>query len=99
MFQTGFFQDALMYEATLKDIPAEREKEFNVRYKDTILMHSFFADFVFYNKVIVEIKASEGAINNTCISQTLNYLKASGFRIGLIINFGGKLLEHKRLIF
>lgn len=98
-FSEIVYKEALMYEAMLKELPAEREKELRVKYKDTILRHSFFADFVFYDKVIVEVKSSEGAINNTCISQTLNYLKASGFRIGLIINFGGRILEHKRLIF
>jgi GxxExxY protein len=47
----------------------------------------------------VEVKANEGAINDAYISQTLNYLKASGCRVGLIINFGKKSLEHQRLIF
>ncbi len=68
-------------------------------YKQTILKHSFFADFVFYNNIIVKIKAIENAINDVCISQTLNYLKASGNNVGLIINFGRNSLEHKRLIF
>ncbi len=88
-----------MYEATLKDIQIEREKEFKIEYKQTILPHSFFADFVFFNKIIVEVKANEGAINDSCISQTLNYLRASDCRVGLIINFGRKSLEHQRLIF
>ena len=77
----------------------EREKEYKIEYKQTILPHSFFADFIFYNKIIVEVKAQEGSINSTCISQTLNYLKASDCRIGLIINFGRKSLEHQRIIF
>ena len=47
----------------------------------------------------VEIKAAKNAINDTCISQTLNYLKASVCKVGLIINFGLKSLEHRRLIF
>lgn len=62
-------------------------------------MASFFAEFVFYNDIIVEIKAIEGAINDAFISQTLNYLKASGYKVGLIVNFGRKSLEHQRLIF
>jgi len=98
-FSEIVYKDALMYEATFRELPIDREREFKVRYKDTILPRSFFADFVFYDKIIVEIKASEGAINNNCISQVLNYLKASGCKIGLIVNFGGSSLEHKRLIF
>lgn len=93
------YKDALIFEAKQKGIPVEREKEYKIKYKQTILPHSFFADFIFYNKIIVEVKAQEGAINSTCISQTLNYLKASDCRIGLIINFGRKSLEHQRVIF
>jgi len=98
-FNEIVYKDAIMIEAKLKSIQVEREKEYNIEYKNVILKHSFFADFVFYNDIIVEIKAVEGAINDTFISQTLNYLKASGCRIGLIINFGRKSLEHQRLIF
>lgn len=98
-FSEIVYKDALMLEAKLKDIPIEREKEFKIEYKQTILQHSFFADFVFYDNIIVEVKANEGAINDSCISQTLNYLKASGCRVGLIINFGRNSLEYQRLIF
>jgi len=83
----------------LKNIPFEREKEFKIEYKQTILQHSFFADFVFFNDIIIEVKANEDAINAAAISQTLNYLKASDCRVGLIINFGRNSLQHKRLIF
>lgn len=98
-FSEIVYKDAIMIEASLKSIRAEREKEYNIEYKNAILKHSFFADFVFYNDIIVEIKAIEGAINDAFISQTLNYLKASGCKVGLIVNFGRKSLEHQRLIF
>ena len=98
-FSEIVYKDALMFEAMLNNIHAAREKEFKIEYKQTILPHSFFADFVFFNNIIVEVKANEGAINNSCISQTLNYLRASDCRVGLIINFGRKSLEHQRLIF
>jgi GxxExxY protein len=51
------------------------------------------------NEVILEAKASEGGICDANIAQTINYLKVSGCKIGLIVNFGRKSLEHKRLIF
>ena len=98
-FSEIVYKDALMLEAKFQDISTEREKEFKIEYKQTILRHSYFADFVFFNEIIVEVKAIEGSINDVSISQTLNYLKASGCRVGLIINFGRKSLEHKRLIF
>ena len=98
-FSEVVYKDALMLEAKLKGIPVEREKEFQIEYKQTILPHSFFADFIFFDDIIVEVKASSDAINNIAISQTLNYLKASGCRVGLIVNFGEKSLKHHRLIF
>jgi GxxExxY protein len=98
-FSEIVYKDAIMVEANLNSIKVEREKEFKIEYKQTILKHSFFADFVFYDNIIVEVKANEGAINDVCISQTLNYLKASDCRVGLIINFGRKSLEHQRLVF
>ena len=98
-FSEIVYKDALMLEARLKEIPVEREKELKIKYKQTILPHSFFADFVFFNDIIVEVKANSDAINNAAIAQTLNYLKASGCRVGLVINFGEKSLKHQRLIF
>ena len=93
------YKDALMLEAKLKGIPIERKKEFEIEYKQTILPHSFFADFVFFNDIIVEVIANSDAINNSAVSQTLNYLKASGCRVGLVVNFGERSLKHHRLIF
>ena len=98
-FSEIVYKDAIMVEAKLKSIQVEREKEYTIQYKSATLKHSFVADFVFYNDIIVEIKAIEGLINDVFISQTLNYLKASGCKVGLIINFGRKSLEHQRLVF
>ena len=98
-FSEIVYKDALMVEAKLRDIPVQREKEFKIDYKQTILKHSFFADFVFCDDIIVEIKAAENVINEANISQTLNYLKVSRCKVGLIINFGRKSLQHQRLIF
>jgi GxxExxY protein len=98
-FSEIVYKDALMLEAKHKDILTEREKEFKIEYKQTILPHSFFADFIFFNEIIVEVKAHKDFINDVSISRTINYLKASGCRVGLIINFGKKSLEHQRLIF
>ena len=98
-FSEIVYKDALMLETKLKGIPVEREKKFEIEYKQTILPHSFFADFVFFNDIIVEVKANSDAINNSAVSQTLNYLKASGCRVGLVVNFGERSLKHHRLIF
>jgi GxxExxY protein len=52
-----------------------------------------------YNSIIVEVKVNKDGITTEAIAQTLNYLKASGIRLALIINFGKTSLEYKRLIF
>ena len=98
-FSEIVYKDAIVHEANLKNVQLEREKEFKIEYKQTILKHSFFADFVFFDDIIVEVKATESVINEAFISQTINYLKASDCRLGLIVNFGRKSLEHQRLIF
>ena len=92
------YKDAMEYEMKSSDIFYEREKEFNIIYKNIILPHKFFADFVIYNKLILEIKAQNG-IANAHYSQTLNYLKVSGCKVGLILNFGEPSLKIKRLAF
>lgn len=97
-FSEIVYRDAIVHEDNLRNIQLVREKEFKIDYKQTILKHSFFADFVFYDDIIVEVKAIEGAINEACIFKTINYLKASGYRVGLIVNFGRRSLEHQRLI-
>jgi GxxExxY protein len=98
-FSEIVYKDAIVIEASLKDFAIEREKKFEVIYKDKVLPHHFFADFVFFDEIIVEIKALDKEINDEHIAQTLNYLKTSNCRVGLIINFGRKSLEYKRLVF
>lgn len=97
-FSEIVYKDALEVEAGLNNIPYSREKQFDVFYKGKKLSHKYFADFVMFDDVIVEIKASADGISDNHISQTLNYLKAAGSVVGLIVNFGKKSLEYKRLV-
>lgn len=90
------YKDAMEYELQKRSIPFEREKEYTVRYKDIILPHKFYADFVINDSIILEIKSKEG-IAEVHYSQTLNYLKVSGHRVGLILNFGEASLKIKRV--
>ena len=98
-FSEIVYKDAMEIESTIKSILVEREKEYDVNYKGKKLRHKFYADFVMFDNIIVEIKACADGMSDEHISQTLNYLKVSGCVIGLIINFGKKSLEHKRLVF
>lgn len=71
------YKDAYEYEFRKRQAQYEREKEFSIPYKDIILPHKFFADFVMFGKIILEIKAKDG-IADEDYAQTLNYLKCSG---------------------
>jgi len=93
------YKDAIEFEVRKKGLPYNREKEYTIEYKGIILPHKFFADFVLFDKIILEIKAAEGGLADDQIAQTINYLKASGCKIGLLVNFGRSKLEYKRLIF
>jgi len=93
------YKDAIEFEVRKKGLPYNREKEYTIEYKGIILPHKFSADFVLFDKIILEIKAAEGGLADDQIAQTINYLKASGCKIGLLVNFGHSKLEYKRLIF
>lgn len=93
------YKDAMEIEFTENEMAHQREKEFPVIYKRRQLKRTFFADFEVFDKIIVEVKSNAEGISEETIAQTLNYLKASGYRLGLIVNFGKKKLEYKRLIF
>ncbi len=91
------YKDALELELRKREIPFTREKEFRVEYKETILPHKFYADFVVLDDIIVEVKAQKG-IADEHYSQVLNYLAVSKCKIGLIYNFGEQSLVIKRVI-
>jgi GxxExxY protein len=91
------YGDALEYEFRKNEIPFEREKKYNITYKDIILPHHYFSDFVLFDEIILEIKAIQ-ELSSSEIKQTLNYLAASKNKIGLLINFGEDSLKYKRII-
>ena len=93
------YKDAFEYEYRNQDILYEREKEYIIQYKKAVLPHKFYADFVVFDKVIVEVKAKEGGIAEEDYAQAINYLKCSGCKVGLILNFGKMKLEIKRVVF
>jgi len=91
------YKDALEYEFRKNSITFEREKEYIINYKDMILPHKFYADFVVLDKIILEIKGMSG-IADEHIAQAINYLKVSGCKLGLIVNFGQLSLQYKRVV-
>ena len=96
-FSEIVYKDALEYEFKNLNIPFEREKEYVVKYKDTILNHKFYADFVLFDKIILELKSCE-KIDPKYIAQCINYLKVSSNKLAILANFNNKSLEYKRII-
>ena len=91
------YKDALEYEFRQRGIPFQREKEYPVQYKDITLPHKFYADFVVYDNIILEVKSVSDLVEKH-VSQTLNYVKLTKGRLGILVNFGNESLQHKRLI-
>lgn len=93
------YKDAMEIEFRERQMTYSRENPFPILYKGVQLKRIFYADYFLFNKIIIEVKANADGISEEAIAQTLNYLKASGNRVGLIINFGKRRLEYKRVIF
>jgi GxxExxY protein len=95
-FLEAVYQEALEIELQLRGLPFEPQKPLNIAYKSYRLQKGYLADLCCYGNIIVELKALD-RLSGKEEAQLLNYLKATGFRVGLLINFGstGKL-EWKR---
>lgn len=91
------YKDAIEYEFRKLKIPYQREKEYDICYKEIVLPHKYYADFVVFDKIILEVKAVEGIVDEF-IKQTINYLAVSKCKLGLIVNFGKDKLTYKRIV-
>ena len=97
-FLESVYQEALEIELRARKVPFVAQQAISVRYKGLTLKKQYFADLVCFERIIVEIKALPH-LSGTERAQLLNYLKGTGYPIGILINFGshGKL-EWKRLV-
>ena len=91
------YKDALEYEFKKAGIPYDREREYEVNYKGIILPHKFYADFVVFGKIILEVKAVSGIVDEF-VAQAINYLKVSNNKLALIVNFGEMKLNSQRVV-
>lgn len=96
-FSEIVYKDALEIEFKNAGINFEREKRYDVEYKGIILPHQFYADFVVFDKIILEIKG-KSEIADSDLAQAINYLKVSENKLALIINFGEEKLNYKRIV-
>lgn len=97
-FKENVYKDALEVEFRDNQIPFVREKQFKIEYKGRILAHRYYADFIVYDGIVLEVK-SASFIVDSFIAQTINYLKASELKLGIIANFGEKSFTYKRIVF
>jgi GxxExxY protein len=96
-FLETVYQEALELELMHQSIPYEREKPLTIFYKGIKLTRTYAADFLCHDNIIVELKALS-QLNGEHEAQLINYLKATKLRVGVLINFGAKSLEYKRMI-
>ena len=97
-FLEAVYQEALEIEFKKRGIPYEREKELKITYDGVELKQTYKADFVCFGKIIVELKAVS-ALDDAHRSQVYNYLHATGYKLGLLLNFGcSEGLEKERIV-
>lgn len=96
-FLEAVYQEALALEFIEKKIPFVKEQALEIQYKGKSLRKKYYADFLCYDQIIIELKAMEG-IHNDHLTQVLNYLKATNLKLGLLLNFGTPSLQYKRII-
>ncbi len=97
-FLEAVYQEALEREFTYQEIPHKSQPLVRIEYKGKPLKKTYEPDFICFDDVIVEIKAMD-KLSGSEHAQIINYLKATGLKVGLLINFGSRSLKHKRLVF
>lgn len=96
-FLEKVYENALVKEFGIRGVPVETQKKISVLYKGE-KVGLYYADLLVDGKIILELKAVD-ALSNLHEAQLLNYLKATGMKLGYLINMGSKSVEHKRLVY
>jgi len=95
-FLEGVYQDALEIEFQARGIPFKREAPIRIFYKGHVLDKEYFADFICFDRIIVELKCVSRLVNANK-AQVINYLRGTGLKVGLLVNFGEASLKWERL--
>ena len=97
-FLESVYQEAFEIELERAEIPFVREKQLRVFYDGIELSKTFKVDFICYDCIIVELKALQ-SLDDASRSQVFNYLRVTGFKLGLLFNFGSSSkLEYERIV-
>ena len=95
-FLEAVYQEALAIEFEIQGIPYEREKKLEITYKGRTLNKEYYADFICFDSIIVELKTVSSLLK-AHKSQVINYLNATKLKIGLLVNFGEASLKWERI--
>ena len=96
-FLEAVYGEALELELSARSIPFEREKSFTIMYKGEALEQKYIADFVIYDKIVVELKAVEELLP-VHKAQVINYLALTGLKLGLLVNFNARQVKPERIV-
>ena len=97
-FLEAVYQESLEIELTMQSIPFRAQTELVLSYKGRPLKQVYVPDFVCYDKIVVELKAVN-AFDDVHRAQVQNYLKATGYKLGLLVNFGHyPKVEYERIV-
>ena len=91
------YKDAMEIDFKEQGVPYSRERRFKVQYKNKVLNNPYVADFLVYDSIILEIKSATTIIESH-LAQALSYLSVSGMKLAIVINFGERSLNWKRMV-
>lgn len=91
------YKDALEYEFKSSNINYSRERQYKIKYKEIVLPHHYFADFVIEDCIVLETKAIV-SLTDSHVKQSLNYLAAARLQLALLVNFGEDSLTYRRIV-
>jgi GxxExxY protein len=95
-YKEEVYEKALEARLNSEEIPVERQYEVHVEYEG-IHVAIFYLDLFAANQVVIEVKAFSHQLTNDELAQVINYLKATGAAVGLLLNFGRRKLEYRRV--
>ena len=96
-FLEAVYQEAFEIELGKRNIPNIPQKQLPIFYKDKLLKKTYLADYIAYEKIVIEIKAVTH-LSSLEEAQLLNYMKAGNYELGLLINFGAESVQWKRMV-
>nr|WP_321452380.1 GxxExxY protein [uncultured Carboxylicivirga sp.] len=96
-FLEAVYSEALAIELENQGIPFRKEVPLHIEYKGKPLNKTYIADYVCYDSIILELKALS-SIESVHEAQVLNYLKATAYKLGILVNFGEQSLRYKRIV-